>query len=98
MAGKQLLVTGIITAQSIAFSFARSAQEQGATLVLTGFGRMSLVEGMARRLPETPRVLELDVTNAGHLASLPDRIREHVDGLDGILHSIAFGPQSTLGG
>ena len=95
--GKRLLITGVITDSSIAFHAARVAQEQGATLVLTGFGRMSLVERIAKRLPNEVPVIELDVTNAEHLAALPDRVREHVDGLDGVLHSIAYGPPTTLG-
>ena len=98
LAGKRLLVTGVITDASIAFSVAKVAQEQGATVVLTGFGRLSLVERIAKRLPSPPPVIELDVTDEQHLATLPDRVREHVDGLDGVLHSIAFGPQSVLGG
>src|SRR3954451_20549644 len=96
--GKRLLITGVITDASIAFSVARLAQENGAQVVLTGFGRLSLVERIAKRLPETPPVIELDVTDPEHLAGLPDKVREHVDGLDGVLHSIAFGPQSVLGG
>ena len=98
MDGKRLLVTGVITDQSIAFSVARLAQEQGATVVLTGFGRVSLVERFAQRLPVKPPVIELDVTNPEHLDRLADEVRQHVDGLDGVLHSIAFGPQSVLGG
>ena len=95
--GKRLLITGVITDSSIAFHAARVAQEQGAKVVLTGFGRMSLVERIAKRLPDEAPVIELDVTNAEHLAALPDRVREHVDGIDGVLHSIAYGPPSTLG-
>ena len=98
MAGKRLLVTGVITDQSIAYSVARLAQEQGATVVLTGYGRVSLVERFAKRLPVEAPVIELDVNNAEQLDSLADRVRSHVDGLDGVLHAIAFGPQSTLGG
>ncbi|MFY1671947.1 enoyl-ACP reductase FabI [Plantactinospora sp. WMMB334] len=98
LAGKRLLVTGVITDQSIAFSVAKLAQENGATVVLTGFGRMSLVERIAKRLPQPAPVIELDVTDPAHLASLADRVREHVDGLDGVVHSIAFAPQSCLGG
>jgi enoyl-[acyl-carrier protein] reductase I len=96
--GKRLLVTGVITDQSIAFSIAKLAQEQGATVVLTGFGRMSLVERVAGRLPAAPPVIELDVTNAEHLDALAGRVREHVDGIDGIVHAIAFAPPSCLGG
>lgn len=98
LAGKRLLITGVITDASIAFAAARIAQENGATVVLTGFGRMSLVERIAKRLPEPPPVIELDVTDPEQLAALPGKVREHVDGLDGVLHSIAFGPQSVLGG
>jgi enoyl-[acyl-carrier protein] reductase I len=95
--GKRLLITGVITDSSIAFHAARVAQEQGAQVVLTGFGRMSLVERIAKRLPEPAPVIELDVSNAEQLATLADKVREHTDGIDGVLHSIAFGPPSTLG-
>jgi enoyl-[acyl-carrier protein] reductase I len=96
--GKRLLVTGVITDASIAFSVARVALEQGASVVLTGYGRMSLVERVARKLPGPAPVVELDVTSPDDLAALPDRVREHVDGVDGVLHSIGFAPASALGG
>ena len=98
LAGKRLLVTGIITDQSIAFATAKLAQEAGATIVLTGFGRLSLVERIARRLPSPAPLIELDVTNDEHLATLPDKVRAHVDGLDGVVHSIGYAPPSCLGG
>jgi enoyl-[acyl-carrier protein] reductase I len=99
LAGKRLLVTGIITDQSIAFAAAKLAQEEGAELVITGYGRISLVERIVKRLPKpVGPVVELDVTNPEHLGSLAERIAGQVDGLDGVLHAIAFGPQSTLGG
>jgi meromycolic acid enoyl-[acyl-carrier-protein] reductase len=98
--GKRLLITGIITDASIAFAAARVAQEQGAEVVLTGYGRMSLVERIAKRLPKPAPLVELDVTDGGQLDSLADRVRAEagVDGLDGVLHSIGFAPQSCLGG
>ena len=96
--GKRILVTGVLTDSSIAFHVARVAQQEGASVVLTGFGRLSLVERIAQRLPERPPVLELDVADEGHLASLADRVREHADGLDGVVHSIGFAPQAALGG
>ncbi|GGM71688.1 enoyl-[acyl-carrier-protein] reductase [NADH] [Longimycelium tulufanense] len=95
--GKRLLITGVITDASIAFHVAKVAQEQGAQVVLTGFGRLRLVETIAKRLPEPAPVIELDVTNDEHLDTLATRVAEHVDGLDGVLHSIAYGPPSTLG-
>ncbi len=96
--GKRILVTGVLTDSSIAFHVARIAQEQGATVILTGFGRMSLVERIARRLPDPPAVLELDVTDSAQLDSLAGRLREHADGLDGVVHAIANAPQAALGG
>jgi meromycolic acid enoyl-[acyl-carrier-protein] reductase len=96
--GKRVLVTGVLTESSFAFHVAKLAQQQGATVVLTGFGRMSLVERISKRLPEPAPVLELDVQNDEHLDSLADRVREHVDGLDGVVHSVAFAPQTALGG
>ena len=98
LAGKRILVTGVLTDSSIAFHVARVAQQEGATVVLTGFGRLSLVERIAQRLPQRPPVLELDVTDTGHLDSLAERVREHTDGLDGVVHGIAFAPQTALGG
>src|SRR6476619_6791554 len=97
--GKKLLVTGVLTDSSIAFHVARLAQEQGAEIVLTSFGRtMKITQVIARRLPAAAPVLELDVTDADHLASLAGRVGEHVDHLDGVVHSIGFAPQSVMGG
>jgi enoyl-[acyl-carrier protein] reductase I len=96
--GKRLLVTGVITDQSIAFSIARLALQEGATVVLTGYGRLSLVERVSRRLPSQPPLVELDVANDEHLETLAERVREHVDGLDGVVHAIGFAPASCLGG
>src|SRR5512146_1269325 len=96
--GKRILVTGVLTDASIAYYVARVAIEQGATVVLTAFPRPTLTERIARKLPVTPPVLELDVTNPDHMGSLATRIREHTDGLDGVVHSIGFAPQAALGG
>src|SRR3954463_5874498 len=96
--GKRLLITGVITDASIAFSVARLAQQEGAQIGLTGYGRMSLVERVAKRLPEPPPLIELDVASPEHLDSLADRVREHVDGIDGVVHSIGFAPASCMGG
>jgi enoyl ACP reductase len=96
--GKRILVTGVITDASIAFHVARLAQEEGADIVLTGFGRLSLVERVAKRLPAPAPVIDLDVTDPEQLAALPQRVRAHLDGLDGIVHSIAFAPPAALGG
>lgn len=96
--GKRILVAGVLTDSSLGFHVARLAQLEGATVVVTGFGRMSLVERIVKRLPHEAPVLELDVQNEEHLASLAERVGEYVDGLDGVVHSIAFAPQTALGG
>jgi enoyl-[acyl-carrier protein] reductase I len=97
--GKRILVTGVLTDQSIAFHVARLAQEQGATVVLTSFGRaLGLTRRSSGRLPQPAPIVELDVTNDEDLAALAGRVREHVDGLDGVLHSIGFAPEAALGG
>src|SRR6266545_4232901 len=101
--GKRVLVTGVLTDASIGFHVAKIAQQEGATVIVCGFGRMSLVERIAKRLPPgpdggPPPVLELDVTDAEQLASLAERVGEHVDGLDGVVHAIGFAPQTALGG
>jgi meromycolic acid enoyl-[acyl-carrier-protein] reductase len=97
--GKRILVTGVLTEASIAFHVARIAQEEGATVVLTSYGRvLSLTRRIASRLPVAVPVVELDVTSTDDLGALADRVREHVDGLDGVLHSIGFAPEAALGG
>jgi enoyl-[acyl-carrier-protein] reductase (NADH) len=96
--GKHLLITGVINHESIAFAVAKLAQEQGAHIVLTGHGRLHMVEHTASRLPRPPPVIELDVTQSEQLATLAERVRVHLPRLDGILHSIAFAPRTAFGG
>ena len=97
--GKSILVTGVLTDQSIAFHVARLAQQQGATVVLTSFGRaMSITARVASRLPNDAPVVELDVTNSEHLADLAARVQQHIPHVDGVLHSIGFAPEAALGG
>ncbi|MEV7971583.1 enoyl-ACP reductase FabI [Cellulomonas sp. NPDC089187] len=97
--GKKLLVTGVLTDGSIAFHVARLAQEEGAQVVLSSFGRQfRLTQAIARRLPQEAPVVQLDVTNDEDLEQLATRVGEHVDHLDGVVHSIGFAPQSVMGG
>jgi enoyl ACP reductase len=96
--GKRLLVTGVLTDASMAFHVARLAQQEGATVVLSSFGRqMRITEVIARRLPQPAPVVQLDVQDEEDLAALAGRVGEHLDGLDGVVHSIGFAPQTTMG-
>ena len=97
--GKRLLITGVLTDGSIAYHTARLAQEQGAEIVLTGFGRgLRLTERIARRLPVPPDVLELDINEPQHLAQLREDLAQRWGAIDGALHAIAFAPEDALGG
>ena len=96
--GKRVLITGVLMESSIAFHTARLAQEQGAEIMLTAFPRPTLTERIARKLPKPTKVVELDVTNAEHLAGLEEVVRKELGGLDGVVHSIGFAPQDALGG
>ncbi|MCY4623306.1 MAG: enoyl-ACP reductase FabI [bacterium] len=99
LTGKRVLVTGVLTHGSIAWHSAKVAQEQGAEIVLTGFGRgMRLTERAARRLPDPPDVFELDINDPAHMQQLVNELERRWGSLDGALHAIAFAPQDALGG
>lgn len=99
LAGKRLLITGVITRRSIAFAVAREAQLAGAEVVLTGFGRARrLTERAATRLPSPPDVLELDVNDEDDLAAVAAELDSRWGSLDGVLHAIAYAPEDALGG
>jgi enoyl-[acyl-carrier protein] reductase I len=96
LADKRILVTGVLNDASMAFHVAKRAQEEGAEVLLTSFGRaMSLTQRSSRRLPAEPVIIELDVTDTAHLDALAERVGGH---LDGVLHAIGFAPESCLGG
>jgi enoyl ACP reductase len=96
--GKHVVITGVLTDASIAFSVARLAQAEGAEIVLTGAGRaLSLTQRTARKLDGDVEVLELDVTVPDHLVSVRDALAERWGRVDGVLHSIGFAPAVCLG-
>jgi meromycolic acid enoyl-[acyl-carrier protein] reductase len=97
--GKKLLITGVINRESIAYEVARQAQEAGAEVVLTSFGRVRrMTERTAAKLPQPPDVLELDVNSPEDLEAAAADLRERWGRVDGILHAIAFAPEDALGG
>lgn len=97
--GKKILITGVLTPQSLAFGIADLAQKEGAEILLTGFGRaLSLTERSAKRLDPHPEVLELDVTNPDHFKSLTESLRQKWGRVDAVLHAVAFAPEDALGG
>ncbi len=97
--GKRLVITGVLTNDSIAWHSARVAQEQGAQIVLTSFGRaMRLTERAANRLPDPPDVLEWDVNEPAHMEALVADLERRWGAVDGALHAIAYAPEDALGG
>lgn len=99
LGGKKLLITGVLTPQSIAFSAAKVAQEQGAEIVLTNFGRtVSITQKTARRLPAPADVLEMDANDDAQIEAVRAELERRWGRLDGFLHAIAFAPEDALGG
>ena len=96
--GKTVLVTGILTDASLAFSIAERAQNEGATVVATGFGRgLSLTKRVLRKLPTEPTLLELDVTDPAQLEQAASDLAAITPSLDGMVHAIGFAPEDCLG-
>jgi len=96
--GKKILVTGVLTDDSIAFGVAKHAIEQGAEVALTGFGRgLRLTSRIAKKLPVTPEVYELDITDLEHQKNIQEVLKEKWGSIDGALHSIGFAPEACLG-
>jgi meromycolic acid enoyl-[acyl-carrier-protein] reductase len=97
--GKKLLITGVLTDDSIAYAVARVAQEQGAEILLTNVGKgVRLTEKVARKLPATPDVMQMDVNNPDDVGAVASELMSRWGRVDGVLHGIAFAPQDALGG
>jgi enoyl-[acyl-carrier protein] reductase I len=97
--GKKLLITGVLTDDSMAFAAAQVAQGAGAEILLTSVGRaMSLTQRVARKLDPVPDVLDMDVNDSLQINAVRAEVMQRWGKLDGVLHSIGFMPQSGLGG
>ncbi len=97
--GKRILITGVADRHSIAYAIAEQAQQQGAEILLTSFGRVKrITERAAQGLPDPPDVLELDVTRPEDFPALHDELEQRWGGVDGVVHSIAFAPQDAISG
>lgn len=99
--GRNIFVTGVTMNTSIAYAVADIAQQEGANVVVSAFGRAtSLANRVVKKLDPVPPVIELDVAQPDHLERLPEVLGEHFGGrLDGLVHSIAFAnPETALGG
>jgi meromycolic acid enoyl-[acyl-carrier-protein] reductase len=96
--GKRLLITGVLTTDSLAFTTAQRAIEEGADVALSGFGRgLSLTRRSARRLGGVGEVLDMDVTSPSQLDDARDALTRRFGRLDGVLHAIGYAPPDCLG-
>ncbi len=94
----RILITGVLTDDSLAFGIAERALAEGAAVILTGAGRgLSLTRRTARKLGDVGEVLELDVTEPEQVRSAVVAVTERFGRLDGLVHAIGFAPPSCLG-
>jgi enoyl-[acyl-carrier protein] reductase I len=95
----RILVTGVLTDDSLAFGIARRALEEGATIALSGAGRgTSITRRTAKKLGDVGEVIELDVTSPEQIAAAVGEIETRFGRLDGLVHAIGYAPPSCLGG
>lgn len=98
LAGKTILISGVLTRSSIAYDVAERVQAEGGRVVLTGFGRRrGITENSARRLDPQPAVLEFDAERDADIDALADELKNHVDQLDGIVHCISASDPGVVG-
>ncbi|MDQ3026018.1 MAG: enoyl-ACP reductase FabI [Pseudomonadota bacterium] len=97
--GRRILVTGMLSNRSIAYGIAKACQREGAELAFTYQG-----EGIRERVMElaaefgTDRVFPCDVADDAQIDALFADLSKHWDGLEGLVHAIAFAPREALKG
>jgi enoyl-[acyl-carrier protein] reductase I len=96
---KRFLITGVASNRSIAWGVARAMHREGAELAFTyqGDKLRGRVEDLAAQC-RSEMVLPLDVSSDAEIDACFAALAERWDGLDGIVHSIAFAPKSELEG
>jgi enoyl ACP reductase len=98
LSNHRILVTGILTDESLAFGIAKRALEEGATLAISGAGRgTSITRRTAKKLGNVGEVIELDVTDDAQVAAAVVQVERRFGRLDGLVHAIGYAPPSCLG-
>lgn len=100
LAGKKILITGLISNRSIAYGIAQACKREGAELAFSYQGeraRDRVIEFAARDFG-SKLCFDCDVTSDEQIEQLFKDLSQHWDGLDGIVHSIAFVPKQALAG
>ncbi len=99
LAGKRILVTGLLSNRSIAYGIAGACREQGAELAFTY--QNERFEGRVREMAAefgSSLVFPCDVADDAQIAALFDGLKAHWDGFDGLVHAIAFAPREAISG
>ena len=99
LADRRILITGVLSTRSIAYGIAKACQREGATLAFT-YANDELKDRVVRIAAEFGPcpVLPCDVASDEQIAALFDTVAAEWNGLDGLLHSIAFAPREALSG
>lgn len=99
LSGKKILVTGVLSNRSIAYGIARAAHREGAQLAFTYVGERfkDRVADLAKEFG-SKIVLPCDVSSDAEIIALFESLRAHWDGLDGLVHAIAFAPREAIAG
>ena len=99
LAGRKILVTGVLSNRSIAYGIARAARREGAELAFT-----YVADRFKERVTEIARefgsdcVLPCDVASDEQIEALFEALRRRWDGLNGLVHAIAFAPREAIDG
>ena len=99
LAGKRILITGVISNRSIAYGIAKACHQQGAELAFTYVGdrfKDRVVEYAAEF--DSNIVIPCDVSDDAQIDGAFETLKTHWDGLDGLVHSIGFAPRESIAG
>ncbi len=98
LSDNRILITGVLTDDSLAYGIARRALEEGATIALSGFGRgVSITRRTAKKLGDVGEIIELDVMDPEQVERAAEEVSARFGRLDGLVHAIGYAPPSCLG-
>lgn len=99
LAGKRILITGLLSKHSIAYGIAKACHREGATLAFT-YQNERFIDRVTKFADEfdSKLIFPLDVGNDTEIENLFTELGKHWDGLDGLVHSIAYAPAEALEG
>ena len=99
LADKKILLTGLLSKHSIAYGIAKACHREGAQLAFT-YQSERFEERIKKFAAEfgSDVVIQLDVASDEQIDNAFAALRQHWDGLDGLVHSIAYAPTEAIEG